>query len=127
MMTAADGSGVKALVGDAATDADSEADGVAGGVPVADGEPAGVPGGDAVAESDADAAAVTGSRDCVPVGDATVADADEEVVKLPLLVLAGEGVSVDDDDAPEVTDTVADAVCVPVAVGDASAPAICKR
>ena len=126
-MTAADGSGVKELVDDAATDADVEPDGVAGGVPVADGEPAGVPGGDAVAESDADAAAVTGSRDCVPVGDATVADADDEVVKLPDLVLAGEGVSVDDDDAPEVTDAVAVAVCVPVAVGDASVPAICSR
>ena len=126
-MTAADGSGVKELVGDAATDADVEPDGVAGGVPVADGEPAGVPGGDAVAESDADAAAVTGSRDCVPVGDATVADADDEVVKLPDLVLAGEGVSVVDDDAPTVTDAVAVAVCVPVAVGDASVPATCSR
>ena len=118
---------MKELVGDSATDADGELDGVPGGVPVADGELAGVPGGDAVAESDADAAAVTGSRDCVPVGDATVADADDDVVKEPDFVLAGEGVSVDDDDAPEVTDIVADAVCVPVAVGDASVPAICKR
>ena len=116
-MMSTDGRGVKLAVGEAAAEGDSELEEVAGGVP------AGVP----VVESEVVAATVMGMRDCVPVGEATVADGDDDVVKEPEGVLAGVAAAVTEDDAPEVTEDVAVGVCVAVAVGEASVPVTCSR
>ena len=116
-MMSTEGSGVKVAVEVAAEEAVIELDGVAGGVPV------GVP----VVESEDVAALVTGMRDCVLEGEATVADGEDDVVKEPDGVLAAVPVAVTDAEAPEVIEAVAVVVCDAVLVGEASVPDTCRR